>query len=156
MLPIRIPNPWHVLADEFDTFPSLGAELFVNVTPTLLLTDVVEHRDYLLVSINLPGAIPMSISASLGDQRLFVAARLETIELSAAEPSAAFLWRERPTGLVQRTIPLPGQLSSIASATFEHGVLLVCVDKALTTEFRTIHIAAHPSLEARADIMGKP
>jgi HSP20 family molecular chaperone IbpA len=156
MLPIRIPNPWHVLADEFDTFPSLGAELFVNLTPTLLPTDVVEHRDYLLVSVNLPGAIPMSISVSLSDQRLCIAARLETIELSAAEPSAAFLWRERPTGLVQRTIPLPGQLSSIASATFEHGVLLVCVDKALTPGIRTIHVESPARLDARADIKGEP
>lgn len=145
MLRIRTPNPWHVLADEFDTFPNLGSEIFVNATPTLLLTDVLETRDSLLVSVNLPGAVPLSISATLSDQRLFVAAQLETIR-----PSAAYLWRERPTGLVQRTIALPGQLSHIASATFEYGVLLVRVDKALGVSGRTIHVVSRPRLRPRA------
>lgn len=146
MLPIRTPNPWHVLADEFDALPSVGLESFVNATPTLLLTDVLEYRDCLIVSVNLPGAVPSSISASLSDQQLYIAAQLETFE-----SNAVYLWRERPTGLVQRTIALPGRVAGVASATFEHGVLTVRVDKALGRDGHTIHVVSRPRLKARAD-----
>ena len=146
MLPIRTPNPWHVLSDEFDALPSLGLESFVNCTPTLLLTDVLECDDSLLVSVNLPGAVPLSITASLSGQHLLIAAQLETVQ-----SSAVYLWRERPTGLVQRTITLPGRLAGIASATYEYGVLTVRVSKALGRSGRTIHVVSRPRLKARAD-----
>ena len=145
MLRIRTPNPWHILAGELGELPSLGLELFVNATPTLLLTDVLEFSDSLLVSINLPGAVPPSVTVSLSDNVLSVAAQLETIS-----GNGLYLWRERPTGLVQRTIALPGSLSSIASATFEHGVLLVRVDKATGVSGQTIHVVSRPRLKPRA------
>ncbi len=103
----------------------ISPEVILNGLPRLLHTDVLEQPDHLLIRMNLPGVKPENVAVTLMNNVLSVVARLETESLEAQ-----YLWRERPSGEVFRSIALIGDLEMCGGRAFlEHGVLTVRVNK---------------------------
>jgi HSP20 family molecular chaperone IbpA len=105
---------------------SLSPEVILSSQPMLLFADVLEQPDHLLIRMNLPGARPENIIVTFVNNTLSVAAKLEP-----SLETTNYLWRERPSGEVFRSIVLIGELEMCSGCAFlEFGVLTIRVNKA--------------------------
>ena len=129
-------NPWKLL-------DQMTAET-VPAKPTAFPLDVIDLGDHLRITLNLPGATPESVDVKLERNVLTISAKLEAANPeSAADPK--YLWRERPSGEVRRSVQLPVRLNPDATtANLEHGVLTVTVAKAAESTARAIQVNAGP------------
>ena len=107
---------------------SFSPEVILKSQPMLLYADVLEQPDHLLIRINVPGARPENIIVTLENNLLSVAAKLEP-----SLEATSYLWHERPSGEVFRSMVLIGELEMHGGCAFlEFGVLTVRVNKANT------------------------
>jgi HSP20 family protein len=129
-------NPWKLL-DQMTNET-------VSAKPNTFPLDVIDQGDHLLVSVNLPGATAESVDVKLERNVLTISAKLEAANPeSVADPK--YLWRERPSGEVRRSVKLPVRLNPDATtANFEHGVLTVTLAKAAESTARAIQVNAGP------------
>jgi HSP20 family protein len=139
-------NPWKLL-DQM-TLNQMTREA-VSAKPNAFPLDVIDQGDHLLVSVNLPGATAESVDVKLERNVLTISAKLEATKLEAVNPEsvadAKYLWRERPSGEVRRSVKLPVRLNPDATtANFEHGVLTVTLAKTAESTARAIRVNAGP------------
>jgi HSP20 family protein len=128
-------NPWKL----FDQMTSEVASAKPNAFPL----DVIDLGDHLRITVNLPGVTPESVDVKLERNVLTISAKPESANLD--EANAKFLWRERPSGEIRRSVQLPVRLNPDATtANLEHGVLTVTVAKAAESTARAIQVQAGP------------
>lgn len=87
--------------------------------------DVRETPQEVVVAADLPGVPKESIKASVDEDGLLHIRAEKKEERVENEPSGQWTWRERHTGLVQRSIQLPKSIDAgqAAHAEFKDGVL---------------------------------
>jgi HSP20 family protein len=129
-------NPWKLL-------DQMTSET-VSAKPNVFPLDVIDLGDHLCITVNLPGATPESLDVKLERNVLTISAKLESANPeSVADPK--YLWRERPSGEVRRSVKLPVRLNPDATtANLEHGVLTITVAKAAESTARAIRVDAGP------------
>lgn len=96
----------------------------VSWLPAIRL-DVRETPEDVLVAADLPGVPKESIRASVDENGLLHIRAEKHEERNENEPAGQWTWRERHSGLVQRSIQLPKTVDSgtAAHAEFKDGVL---------------------------------
>ncbi len=129
-------NPWKLL-------DQMTSET-VSAKPNAFPLDVIDLGDHLSISVNLPGATPESVDVKLERNVLTISAKLELADPgTVTDPK--YLWRERPSGEVRRSVQLPLRLNPDATtANLEHGVLTVTVAKAAESTARAIQVNSGP------------
>ena len=89
--------------------------------------DLLEHKNQLVVRVEIPGVDPKSVDVKLTGDRLTVNGERQ---LDTAE-DATFLKREQAHGSFRRTIQLPYQIEAEnVRATYENGVMNIVLPKA--------------------------
>ena len=89
--------------------------------------DLLEHKNQLVVQVELPGVDPKSVDVKLAGDRLTLRGerKLDTAE------GATYLQREQAHGSFARTIQLPYQIEAKdVSATYANGVMSIVLPKA--------------------------
>ena len=104
--------------------------------------DVRETPQEVIVAADLPGVPKESIKASVDEDGLLQIRAEKRQEKIENEPSGQWAWRERHTGLVQRSIQLPRSIDAtkIAQAEFRDGVLQLKFNKKPEKQGQTIEI----------------
>jgi HSP20 family protein len=129
-------NPWKLL-------DQMTAET-IPVKPNAFPLDVIDLGDHLCITVNLPGATPDSIDVKLERNVLTISAKLESANPESVT-NPKYLWRERPSGEVRRSVQLPVRLNPDATtANLEHGVLTVTVAKVAESTARAIQVNLGP------------
>jgi HSP20 family protein len=89
--------------------------------------DMVDEGDQLRVSVELPGMLTEEIEIALGEESLIIAGN-KRVEATSREEGC--FHTERAYGAFKRVLPLPvGVVREAAEATYERGVLSVCIPK---------------------------
>lgn len=93
--------------------------------------DVRETPQEIVVAADLPGVPKESIHASVDENGLLNIRAEKKQERVENEPSGQWTWRERHSGVVQRTVQLPAAVDagSAAHAEFKDGVLQMKFNK---------------------------
>jgi HSP20 family protein len=92
-----------------------------------------------------PGATPESVDVKLERNVLTISAKLESVS------DKKYLWRERPSGEVRRSVQLPVRLNpDLTTANLEHGVLTVTVAKAAESTARAIQVTGPVVVQAES------
>lgn len=104
--------------------------------------DVRETPQEVLVAADLPGVPKESIQASVDEDGLLNIRAEKRVERTENEPNGEWTWRERHTGLVQRTIQLPKSFDAgqAAHAEFKDGVLKMKFNKRPEKQGQAIEI----------------
>jgi HSP20 family protein len=140
--PVR--NPWKLLEQ-------LSNESAAPAKAHAYPLDVSDEGDHLRITLNMPGATAESVDVQLERRTLTISATLE----SASDRK--YLWRERPSGQVRRTVQLPVRLNPDATtANLENGVLTVTVAKAAEATARAIRVDSGPATVQVQPIQADP
>ena len=104
--------------------------------------DVKETPQEVIVAADLPGVPKESIKASVDEEGLLHIRAEKKEERTENEPSGEWTWRERHTGVVQRTIQLPKSIDAgkAAHAEFKDGVLQMKFNKRPEKQGQAIEI----------------
>lgn len=104
--------------------------------------DVKETPQEVIVAADLPGVPKESIKASVDEDGLLHIRAEKREERTENEPSGEWTWRERHTGVVQRTIQLPKTIDAgkAAHAEFKDGVLQMKFNKRPEKQGQAIEI----------------
>ncbi|MFB6156126.1 MAG: Hsp20/alpha crystallin family protein [Haloferacaceae archaeon] len=126
--------------DEFETFFDRMSRQYDEMMRresgivTDVATDVADHDDELVVTVDLPGFEREEVDVSTTENRLTVRAEHEFDE-ERESPSGEYLRRERRHESVRRTIDLPLEVDGdAASAVYRNGVLTVTLPKLHVSE----------------------
>jgi len=109
-------------------------------------TDVVETAESVVVFINLPGISAEQVDITLIGNTLEISAHVDSLTLQAADRVHK---RERPTGVLKRTIPLPVAVdydSAIAEA--DRGVLKIEMKKSIDKQAHKVRVVQAESAVA--------
>jgi len=109
--------------------------------PTIRL-DVRETPQEVIVAADLPGVPKESIKASVDEDGLLQIRAEKREEKIENEPSGQWTWRERHSGVVQRSIQLPKSIDAgkAAQAEFKDGVLQLKFNKKPEKQGQAIEI----------------
>ena len=104
--------------------------------------DVKETPQEVIVAADLPGVPKESIKASVDEDGLLHIRAEKREERIENEPSGEWTWRERHSGIVQRTIQLPKAIDAgkAAHAEFKDGVLQMRFNKRPEKQGQAIEI----------------
>lgn len=104
--------------------------------------DVKETPEEVIVAADLPGVPKESIKASVDEDGLLHIRAEKREERTENEPSGEWTWKERHTGIVQRTIQLPKSIDAgkAAHAEFKDGVLQMKFNKRPEKQGQAIEI----------------
>lgn len=104
--------------------------------------DVKETPQEVIVDADLPGVPKESIKASVDEDGLLNIRAEKREERTEREPSGEWTWRERHSGLVQRSIQLPKSVDAgqAAQAEFKDGVLHMKFNKRPEKQGQAIEI----------------
>lgn len=102
-------------------------------------TDLVEHDDEFVVTVDLPGFEKDDVEIRVADHTLRIAADRDE---SASEEEEAYLRRERRRRSVRESVRLPDEVDKEAvSARMRNGVLTVTLPRLDVEEERTVEIS---------------
>ena len=104
--------------------------------------DIRETPQEVIVAADLPGVPKESIKASVDEDGLLQIRAEKREERSESEPNGQWTWRERHSGVVQRSIQLPKSIdaSKAAQAEFKDGVLQLKFNKKPEKQGQAIEI----------------
>jgi HSP20 family protein len=115
-------------------------QLLSNLRPDSIPIDVVERDDSFEIRAAVPGVKPEDVEVTVQGERVIIRAEARGGEERSGE---SWLMREHRYGVMQRSVTLPGPVSSDnAAARIEHGVLSLRLPKLQGSEPRRIAIAS--------------
>jgi HSP20 family protein len=129
-------NPWKLLNQITNEA--------VTHKPNAFPLDVIDAGDHLRITLNLPGVTAESVDVKLERNVLTISAKLESLK-PESDTGPKYLWRERPSGEVRRSLQLPVRVNpDVTTANLEQGVLTVTVAKAAESTARAIQVNVGP------------
>jgi len=135
-------------------------QLLSNMRPESIAVDVLEREDSFEVRAAVPGVKPEDVEVTVQGERVTVRAEARA---DAEQPGDSWVMREQRFGPVQRSITLPGPVSSEnAEARIEFGVLALRLPKIMGATARRIVVAssgaqsASPTPRASTGTAGQP
>lgn len=114
--------------------------------------DVVETADSVIVFMNLPGISAEQVDITLIGNTLEIAAHVDSLTLQAADRVHK---RERPTGTLRRTVPLPISVdydSAVAQA--DRGVLKIEMKKSVDKQAHKVRVVQAEPVACSPDPAG--
>ncbi len=135
-------NGWHALRDKAVSavtyFTPQREQESQSQRWGVLASDVAEHKDSVLVELELPGLDKADLSLAVHKDRLVVSGEKRT---SNTRHEGSLVVTERAYGRFQRVIPMPCDVQSEGTqAKYANGVLSVTVPKDKATQPRAIPI----------------
>jgi HSP20 family protein len=114
-------------------------QLLSTLRPDSIPIDVVEHDDSFEVRAQVPGVKPEDVEVTVQGERVTIRAEARAEDERRGD---TWLMREHRYGTMQRSITLPGPVSSDnAEARIEQGVLLLRLPKAQGAQARRIAVS---------------
>jgi len=99
----------------------------------ILRCDIVEREKDFCCHVELPGVKPTDVDVEVRDNCLYIKGHKET-STESGSPDDTYWHRERTTGRVERTIPIPENANSLeCEVTLNHGMLQVTFPKLAST-----------------------
>lgn len=140
---------------DFRSFAEAMDRMFDSGSPVLsgqtqiVPLDVTETADHLVVRASLPGVAPENVSIQVDEGVLTIAGEMHTEQTNEGD---RVYRREIRTGTFKRSLRLPENVNlDTASASHEHGVVTVRLQRIPDPAPRVIKIGVQPTLEATND-----
>ena len=114
-------------------------QLLSTLRPDSIPVDVIERDDSFEVRAQVPGVKPEDVEVTVQGERVTIRAEVRAVEEQRGD---TWLMREHRAGTTQRSITLPGTVSSdAAEARIENGVLSLRLPKAHSAQARRIAVS---------------
>jgi HSP20 family protein len=118
-------------------------QLISTLRPDSVPVDVLEQDDAFVVQASVPGVKPEDVEVTVQGERVTIRAEVRATEQQRGEN---WLMREHRAGTTQRTITLPGPVSSEnAEAHLEHGILSLRLPKLQGAQAKRISVSTGSS-----------